>query len=379
MITEEAYAYMLHNVPGLGKKSLLRLFEEFGSCEEIYKSNTKFFEKILTQKQINSLESVRRKWDINGEFDHLYRMGIDFYLCTSDKYPTRLKDVPDYPFALYCKGNMPDEKRPSVSIIGARNSSEYGKYVARMFGERLAMAGVQIVSGMARGIDGIAQQSAMSVGGDSYGVLGSGVDVCYPEENRGLYEALLSKGGIISEYIPGTMPRPQLFPPRNRIISGLSDAVIVVEARQKSGTLITVDMALEQGREVFAVPGRICDNLSSGCNSLIKQGAEIATAPEDIVEYLRKNLYQTKLLNSDENTVDDETNATDSVGEMMMNEKQREIYRLLDFYPQTTASIFERTAGNSATMSISEVMNTLVELCIMGMVSQNGAGFYKKG
>ncbi len=379
MIMEEAYAYMLHNVPGLGNKSLLRLLQEFGSCEEIYKSDSKLFDRILTQKQIKSLESVKHKWDVAGEFEFLYKTGIDFYVCTSDKYPARLKDVPDYPFALYCKGKMPDEEIPSVSIIGARNSSEYGKYVARMFAEKLALAGVQIVSGMARGIDGIAQQSAMAVGGESYGVLGSGVDVCYPEENRGLYEALLSKGGIISEYIPGTLPKPQLFPPRNRIISGLSDAVIVVEARQKSGTLITVDMALEQGREVFAVPGRVCDNLSSGCNSLIRQGAEMATAPEDVIEYLRENLYQNKLNSDDKSTAGEGDKTLDSAEEALLNNDQKEIYKLLDFYPQTTATIFEKNAEISSKKSISEVMNTLVELCIMGIVSQNGAGFYKRG
>ena len=167
-------------------------------------------------------------------------------------------------------GKLPDENRPTVSIVGARNSSEYGKYAAKLFGERLAAAGVQVISGMARGVDGISQQSAIYAGGDSYGVLGSGVDVCYPEDNRRLYDSLITNGGVISEYLPGTQPKPQYFPQRNRIISGLSDVVLVIEAREKSGTLITVDMALEQGREVFAVPGRICDSLSYGCNSLIR-------------------------------------------------------------------------------------------------------------
>jgi predicted Rossmann fold nucleotide-binding protein DprA/Smf involved in DNA uptake len=138
---------------------------------------------------------------------------------------------------------------------------------------------------MARGIDGIAQKAALDAGGKSFAVLGCGVDICYPEENRELYERLQQEGGVLSEYSPGVQPVAKLFPPRNRIISGLSDLVLVIEARKKSGTLITVDMALEQGREVYALPGRVSDALSDGCNRLIRQGAGPATCPQDILEY----------------------------------------------------------------------------------------------
>ena len=149
----------------------------------------------------------------------------------------------------------------------------------------MASRGITIISGMARGIDGIAQTAALDAGGRSYAVLGCGVDICYPEENRSLYDRLLQQGGILSEYPPGTPPEARLFPLRNRIISGLADAVLVIEARKKSGTLITVDMALEQGRDVFALPGRVSDSLSDGCNRLIRQGAAPATCPEDLLEY----------------------------------------------------------------------------------------------
>lgn len=176
-------------------------------------------------------------------------------------------------------------QEPAAAIIGARLASGYGREQARRFSYRLASRGITIISGMARGIDGIAQMAALDAGGKSYAVLGCGVDICYPEENRKLYDRLLQQGGIISEYPPGTFPEARLFPQRNRIISGLADLVLVIEARKKSGTLITVDMALEQGREVFALPGRVSDSLSDGCNRLIRQGAGAATCPEDILEY----------------------------------------------------------------------------------------------
>jgi DNA processing protein len=149
----------------------------------------------------------------------------------------------------------------------------------------MAMRGITIVSGMARGVDGIAGRAAIEAGGDSYAVLGCGVDVVYPTENALLYQLLKEKGGILSEMPPGTQPRSQLFPKRNRLISGLSDAVLVIEARRRSGTVITVDAALEQGRDIFALPGRVCDSLSDGCNFLISQGAAIACTPETVVEH----------------------------------------------------------------------------------------------
>ncbi|WP_051208920.1 DNA-processing protein DprA [Butyrivibrio sp. WCD3002] len=390
---EDKYAYMLHNIQGFGNKTLFMLYRELGSCKEIYHASCDVLRKMLTGKQLKAFKAAKGEWDVDGEFEYLYTRGIDFCSYFSEGYPGRLKDIPDPPFALYCAGKMPDEHRPSVSIIGARNSSEYGKYAARLFGEKLALAGIQVISGMARGIDGIAQKAAAYAGGASFGVLGSGVDVCYPEENRALYDELIVSGGIISEYVPGTLPKPQFFPPRNRIISGLSDAVIVIEARQKSGTLITVDMALDQGREVFAVPGRICDNLSSGCNQLIRQGAEIATSPEDVVDFLRRKLMGevfvgNKNLSSDDKVAETGENIGVSEGAqaessatvpfITMSSAQQEVYSVMDFYPQTSASIYEKMAEKGINIGISEVMNILVELCITGVAAGNGAGFYKK-
>ena len=217
--------------------------------------------------------------------EELAQAGISFVSALEEGFPDKLREIPDPPFGIYYKGKMPGEKEPAAAIIGARLASGYGSEQARRFGRQTSARGIAVISGMARGIDGIAQKAALDAGGKSYAVLGCGVDICYPEENRELYERLQQQGGVLSEYPPGMQPIAKLFPPRNRIISGLSDLVLVIEARKRSGTLITVDMALEQGREVYALPGRVSDALSDGCNRLIRQGAGPATCPQDILEY----------------------------------------------------------------------------------------------
>lgn len=209
-------------------------------------------------------------------------------LLTDREYPHRLLEIPQAPKQLYVRGRLPEEGVPSVAIIGARDCSYYGQEVAKRLGKLFGENGIQVISGMARGIDGIGQQAALQAGGSSFAVLGCGADICYPRQNQDLYDRLCKQGGVISEYEWGTPPRAGNFPPRNRIVSGLADAVIVVEARKKSGTLITVDMALEQGKEVYAVPGRMVDDLSSGCNYLIKNGAGILLDMEEFMEELWK-------------------------------------------------------------------------------------------
>jgi len=234
-----------------------------------------------------------RKQDPARIEENLARTGIFFSCIIEESFHTRLRFLPDPPFGIYCRGPLlppgpppiPGLESPAAAVIGARLASGYGREQARRFSYRMASRGITIISGMARGIDGIAQTAALDAGGRSYAVLGCGVDICYPEENRSLYDRLLQQSGILSEYPPGTPPEARLFPLRNRIISGLADAVLVIEARKKSGTLITVDMALEQGRDVFALPGRVSDSLSDGCNRLIRQGAAPATCPEDLLEY----------------------------------------------------------------------------------------------
>lgn len=204
----------------------------------------------------------------------------------SDRYPEKIAVHKGMPRKLWYMGRMPDPNRKSVAIVGARRSTAYGNAMAKLFAEHLAEAGVQIISGMAWGIDSYAHEGALKADGDTFAVLGCGVDVCYPAGQRHLYECLKEKGGILSEQPPGRPPLAGFFPARNRIISALSDLVLVVEAREKSGSLITADFALEQGKDVWAVPGRLGDELSRGCLNLLKQGAGLADRPDTILEAL---------------------------------------------------------------------------------------------
>ena len=205
----------------------------------------------------------------------------------SAAYPPQLLPYPNMPVCLYVRGNLPDPRKKSVAIVGARSCSAYGRAEAARFAQALAAAGVQIISGMAYGIDTCAHTAALRAGGTTFAVFGCGTDICYPPENRELYLRILREGGgLLSEFTPGTPPLGYHFPIRNRIISALADLVLVVEARLKSGSLITADRALEQGKSVFAVPGRNGDRLSEGCNRLLSQGAGVARSPQAVLKEL---------------------------------------------------------------------------------------------
>lgn len=225
---------------------------------------------------------------LEEEYCKLGAKGISYVNHTDEEFPPKLRNIASPPYGLFVKGQLPSDLTGTVAVIGARECSEYGRLMAEYFADRLAKCGVQIISGMAWGIDGIAQSAALDAGGKSYAVLGCGVDITYPVKNRRLYERLCENGnGVISEYAPGTRAESRRFPPRNRIISGLSDVLLVVEARAKSGTLITVDMAIDQGRTVMVIPGRLTDSLSAGCLKLLYQGALPATSVETVMEQLR--------------------------------------------------------------------------------------------
>lgn len=222
--------------------------------------------------------------------------------------------------------------------------------MARKLSGALSGAGAQIISGLALGIDGIAQRMAVEAGGSSFGILGSGVDLCYPRENFSLYQDILEKGGILSEFPPGSQPKPFHFPMRNRLISGLSDVVIVVEAREKSGSLITADLALEQGKDVYAVPGRSTDDLSRGCNRLIAQGAGVILTPESLLEDL---------------------NLTQPAGEKFQKRQvslapeEELVYSNLDLLPKGLNEIAENTA-----LSIGSLAGILLRLQLKDMAAE---------
>ena len=308
---------------------------------------------------------------------NLRNRGIRFVYCAEEAYPHRLKDITDYPFGLFYIGSLPREDRPTVSIIGARECSEYGRKTAELFGKTLGSKGVQIISGMARGIDGISQSAALNVGGNSYGIVGCGVDICYPKENEKLYNKLKINGGILSEYLPGTEPKANLFPARNRIISALADILLVVEARMKSGTYITVCQALEQGREIYAVPGRITDGLSDGCNRLIRDGAGIATSPEDILETLSYRWGREET----QSTSDEECN-TEEVG-FTQNEPSVDwsdnlggaILRVLDQTPKSIDELLEGVKHFGFDPSYTDILCKLTEMTLDGKCAEIGSAY----
>ena len=197
----------------------------------------------------------------------------------------------DPPDILYVKGILSKKLNiynMNIGVVGARNASVYGRELASFFGRELAKEGINIISGLALGIDGMSHRGALYAGGYTVGVLGCGIDVIYPRENAELFFEMYKNGAVISEYGPGVIPNPGFFPIRNRIISGLSDGLLVVEARKKSGSLITADLALEQGKQVYAIPGRITDKSSECTNNLIRQGAMCVVSPKEIIEDLKR-------------------------------------------------------------------------------------------
>lgn len=297
-LEKEGYWHWFHGLNGIGQKEKEELLKLCPDVKSWYEAGEKkqtgdllgpLCEETEQQKNrrmqiIAALEATDKKEELKKSYDSLKNMGIHLVCRESENYPQRLKSIFLPPFVLYFYGELPKEEKPSLAVIGARNCSVYGEEIASIFSRQLAAAGIQIISGMARGIDGAAQRAAIKEKGSAYAVLGSGVDVCYPKENKLLYRNLVEKGGVISEELPGTEPASWNFPKRNRIISGLADAVFVVEARENSGSLITVSYALEQGKEIYAIPGRIYEKLTEGTNRLIQEGAYLVREPEDILQ-----------------------------------------------------------------------------------------------
>lgn len=292
---KKVYDYWLYGLEGIGRKTYLRLHKEGYDGFKIYHCKETKLPSFLGEKQKQVIKKGKEKPEeyLWNEFEKMRKQGIFMTVFGDADYPKRLSEISDAPAVLFYKGSLPKNEQKNIAIIGARNCSEYGKIVAAEFAAFFAQKGICVVSGMALGVDGYAQKAALKQGGFSVGVLGSGVNVCYPKEHAGLYSELIQKGCVLSEYLPYINASANLFPQRNRIISGLSDALIVVEAKEKSGTLITVEMALEQGKEVYVVPGRITDELSRGCNRLLYEGANPAVSPQKVLE----NLYGMQEIN----------------------------------------------------------------------------------
>lgn len=359
---DEMYYYWLHNIEGIGKKTFQKILK-YMSPKELYESSRENSFPFLTEVQRENIKMSKVKWDVRREWERLQRRKIEVIGLGQESYPDKLSKIPDPAPILYYKGKKDILDKPSVAVIGARGCSNYGNLVAKELGRQLASMGIIVVSGMARGVDSICQYSCLEHGGESIGVLGSGVEVCYPPENKFLYERLQEQGALVSENLPFTKPSPGLFPLRNRIISGLADVVVVVEAREKSGSLITVDTALEQGKEVYAIPGRITDSVSKGCNRLIKQGAGIIFSMKDFLEEICPML-QMSYKNEKSILIPN------------LSEEERSILRALDVTYKTIEEIYNLVKKEFPAITIIHLMELILELQMKQIVKEENGYYY---
>lgn len=290
-IEEKYYKIWISLIKDLGIKRYTSLIKEFKSLKSIFSASKEQIISVygIGEKIANQIIDLETKRIAKKHLEYMCKNGIDIISIEESKYPELLRNIYDPPISIYIKGNKDILNSLNLAIIGCREATEYGKNIAQSFAYNLAKKNVNIVSGLARGIDSNAHLGAVYAKGKTIAVLGNGVDLIYPKENIYLARKILENGGvIISEYPIGTEPNKINFPARNRIISGISKGVLIVEAKEKSGTLITVDFALEQGRDVFAIPGNIDSKNSFGTNELIKQGAKLVTNYEEILEEYEK-------------------------------------------------------------------------------------------
>lgn len=276
-IEENKYYIWLSSIENLSAIQKINLLNKFTNPQNVFQDYYKNKETETMPKYMKMLEN---------KMISMKKQNIKIITIEDEEYPQKLKDIYDYPIVLYCKGNIELARiEPKISIIGCREYSEYGKKISFKFAYELSRSGITIVSGGARGIDSFSHRGCVYAKKGTIAILGNGLDYIYPPENKELEEEIIKNNGLLmSEYIIGRRPTKYTFPARNRLISALSDGVLVVEAKEKSGTIITVDFALEQGKTVYAVPGNIDQVNSYGTNNLIKQGAKLVMKAGDIIE-----------------------------------------------------------------------------------------------
>ena len=348
---------------GIAARLSARLLEEFGSPDEVFRAPLPQLERCNLPAAV--AQAVHKKQAFKRAEKELATIrGIEnlrLVNWTDPEYPRTLREIYDPPTLLYVRGNVEVLSQHCVSIVGTRRPTLYGTQMAERLGRELAARGVTVVSGMARGIDAISHQGAMAVNGRAVGVLGTGVNVCYPKENKKLYEKVLQRGAIISEFPLGTHPSPENFPIRNRIVAGMPVGVVVVEGAQYSGSLITARLAMEFGREVFAVPGNVTQPVSFAPNQLIRQGAKLVTNGEDVIEDLptpvRAALVRAEAPEAEQRNL---------LAAACLNSCEKKVYELLSTdQPVHIDDIVERSGLNS-----SEVLATLFDLEMKGIVRQ---------
>lgn len=353
------YYYFLSCLWSITPIRLHEMVDYFGGPKEFYEAPEKEYNGFH-KRTLQTIVRTKQDAAVYQSWEKVKKEEVRFLPCNDPDYPRELLRLPDYPYGIYIEGILP-EKHPLIAMIGARNCTTYGRELAYRFGKELAMNGCGVISGLASGIDGAAHQGCLDGHGYTIGILGSGIHRIYPKENYKLYLAMRERGGILSEYPPDLEPYAHLFPRRNRLISVLSDYVLVVEARKKSGSLITVDYALEQGKTIGAVPGRPCDTLSEGCNHLLRQGASCVLDTEDILEEF---FHSNRLME----VVHERSEVNLSLG---LAPDEKKVYSVLRLEPQFIDDIIVSTD-----LPVWRTVSILSELEIKGVVKQDPHQFY---
>ncbi|MBE9536039.1 MAG: DNA-protecting protein DprA [Proteobacteria bacterium] len=350
------YWLALLSLEGIGAALAGRLVRRFTSPRQVFSASTDALVSVSgISNRIAANISGFSQWEkIDGELEKAGRLGIDIVSREDSRYPRNLLNIPSPPPLLYIKGEFAAEDELALAIVGSRSASRYGIEAARKFSERLVKGGVTIISGMARGVDTIAHLAALEGEGRTIAVLGCGLDVIYPPENRKLFERIAQKGAIISEFPLGTVPDAVNFPRRNRIISGLSLGVIVVEASLKSGSLITARYAIEQGRDVYAIPGNINSSGSKGTNRLIKDGAKLVDAPEEVLA----DILPQYMPSAPERAKKER--------QFEMSDEERQLFDIIDGEPLHIDDL----AGKSG-LDMAQLSSSLLSLELMGAVTQH--------
>jgi len=290
--SELFYWLALYLTPGVGAVSFSRLLERFKTPQAVFQASAEALAQVPRLPRKTTAALARFDWadDVAEELKQIQRLGIKLITLNDSAYPPRLKEIYDPPPLLWVDGEISEADHVAVAIVGSRGATDYGREISSRLAGDLAVAGVSVVSGMALGIDSAAHQGALDAGGRTLAILGCGVDVRYPKPNGSLFRRIPKQGAVISEFRLGTRPEPGYFPLRNRVISGLSLGVVVVEAGSRSGSLITARLALEQNREVFAVPGRVASAKTQGTHALLKQGARLVETAQDILDEIAPQL-----------------------------------------------------------------------------------------
>ena len=360
MLDQKAYWVGLSLVPGIGPAKFKRLVEGLGSPEVAWKARpVQLAEAGLDRRAIESLVATRAKVDLEREMSRLGALGAKPLTLDDGDYPARLRSIADPPPILYVRGELLPEDDLSVAIVGTRRATAYGRQAAERFARGLAENHVTVTGGLARGIDTFAHRAALDAGGRTIAVLGSGLDIIYPSENRKLSEEIAEQGALISEFPLGTKPDAVNFPRRNRIISGLSAATLVVEAGETSGALITAEFALEQGRDVLAVPGNIFSPVSRGPNRLIADGARPVCEMRDLLEGLK---------------LEAAVEQRDARRALPESDTEAALLRSLSHEPVHIDEI-----RRTVCLPMSVVSSTLTMLELKGLVRQTGGMNYVKG